>query len=441
MPYSVFKKNITPVINLIVFESPVNRFSIAYLLFILEKKCDCRIFRIFYFKDAAGVNEIFKKADILAAPCIFMFSFMSSIICEVSEALDKIKKNAAEYKITDRIISIAGGAHPSGDPVSVALMGFDLIFQNEAENSWPDFLNLTLKYHTEIKFKEKLLSNYSSQIIRDERPVSLDDYLPAGNVYSLVPPLEIMRGCFFNCKFCQTASCAVKYRGFDSILEFFELYNARGYKRLCFICPSAFHYDAVSPAFLNIGAIENMLSTARHKYGIKYIEYGIFPSESRPETITDETAALIVKYCSNRRVSIGAQSGEPARVLKLARGHTIDSVYKACEILRRHRLTAVVDFIFGFPDETEEEQMKTLAVMKDLHTKFGARIQTHFFLSLPGTSLYLSKYSPIGMKPLALLEKYLSGGICTGWYKEGITQSEKVYDYLLKLYDKNERSG
>lgn len=432
MPDSSIKKD-KETINLIVFENAVNRFSIAYLLFILEKNNAARHFRLHYFKNSSDIRAIFDNAAIISRPCVFMFSFMSSLLFEVIGAVGEIKKQAAAKGVCDNILLIAGGPHVSGDAESGLKMGFDLVFKGEAETGWPDFIAVVMQFPPAGNFKDTILSNYGSFILTDSRPAVLDDFLPFGDIYSLVPPLEIMRGCFFNCKFCQTATCTVKYRSLSSIEEFCAEYLRRGYKRLCFICPSAFHYGAETPSRLNIAAIEAILETASGRYGIKFIEYGIFPSESRPETINGETAALIKKYCSNKRVSIGAQSGDPARIFKLSRGHGLDTVYNACEVLRRNGLSAVIDFIFGFPDESEDEQMKTLAAIKDIHKKFGSRIQTHYFMPLPATPLYNSKPSPIAPPALALLEKYCSGGICTDWYKEGIEQSSRICKILEEL--------
>lgn len=417
-------------INLIIYETAVNRFSAAYLLFILEKENFSDKFALYFFEDKKDIKNIFDKSDILSAPCVFMFSFMSSILDVVCENIAEIKNSIAASGAFDNSIIIAGGPHVTGDAGSGVKMGFDLVFSGEAEYSWPDFLRRAAENSGAVKFRENILSLYSSPIVKDERPVDLDMYLPFGDIYSLVPPLEIMRGCFYNCRFCQTATCEVKYRSLSSIEDFFAEYRRRGFKRLCFICPSAFHYSAESPSRINPAVIDSMLEMAREKYGIKYIEYGIFPSEARPETISDETAAIIEKYCSNKRVSIGAQSGDRGRIAELRRGHGLDAVHAACETLRRHKLTAVVDFIFGFPGETEEEQMKTLGAIKDLHTKFGSRIQTHYFLPLPGTPLYSSRPSAIAPRALKLLEKYCSGGICTDWYSEGIAQSQRICKIL-----------
>jgi len=417
-------------INLIIFETDVNRFSVAYLLFILEKEKFAGDFNLHFFKTPADIRNLFENQVISNGPCVFMFSFMSSLLCEVIENIAEIKNGFKLSGVNKNCVLIAGGAHVTGDSDSGVKMGFDLIFKGEAERSWPDFLRLAVEKLGESCFREKVLSCFASAIVKDERPVPLDLYLPFGDIYSLVPPLEIMRGCFYNCRFCQTATCEVKYRSLSSIEEFFAEYRRRRFKRLCFICPSAFHYSAEKPSKIKVDTIEWMLETAREKYGIKYIEYGIFPSEARPETINDETAGIIKKYCSNKRVSIGAQSGDGGRIARLGRGHGLDAVHNACETLKRHGLTAVVDFIFGFPEETQEEQLTTLAAIKDIHTRYGSRIQTHFFLPLPGTPLYSSRFSPLGPKAEKLLEKYSSGGICTDWYLEGIEQSKRICKIL-----------
>ncbi|HOT76350.1 MAG TPA: TIGR04013 family B12-binding domain/radical SAM domain-containing protein [Candidatus Wallbacteria bacterium] len=417
-------------INLIIFETDVNRFSVAYLLFILEKEKFAGNFDLHFFKTRDDIRNLSESPAVSDAPCVFMFSFMSSLLCEVIENIAEIKKRFNPSAFSKNCILIAGGPHVTGDPDSGVKMGFDLNFKGEAENSWPDFLRLAVEKCGESRFREKILSCFASAVVKDERPVPLDRYLPFGDIYSLVPPLEIMRGCFYNCRFCQTATCEVKYRSLSSIEEFFAEYRRRLFKRLCFICPSAFHYSADKPSKINADTIEWMLQTAREKYGIKYIEYGIFPSEARPETINDETAGIIKKYCSNKRVSIGAQSGDSGRIARLRRGHGLDAVHNACETLKRHGLTAVIDFIFGFPEETEEEQLTTLAAIKDIHTRYGSRIQTHFFLPLPGTPLYSSRFSPLGQKALKLLEKYSAGGICTDWYAEGIEQSKRICEVL-----------
>ena len=422
-----------PKINLIIFESPVNRFSIAYLMAILEKRKFGEFFNFYYFQDAVSLKSILGEID-SSVPAVFLFSFMTSIIAEVISHVAEIRKNAAQNKTSDMSLIISGGPHVTGDPESAVFMGFDLAFTGECEISWPQFLeNAVSASRKKLKFKEEILSSYDSLIINGPSPASLDEYHPFGTLYNFVPPLEIMRGCFYNCKFCQTSTIGVKYRSLESVEEFYREYQRRHYKRLCFICPSAFHYQAPNPRAVNLEIIEEMLALAKNKYGIKYIEYAIFPSEARPENINDESLKIISKYCSNKRISIGAQSGDDKMVLKVGRGHHLNAVYAACDAAYRNNFVPLVDFILGFPGETAKEQLQTLKVIKELHTKFNAKIQTHYFLPLPGTQYYHERPSAVFPDALAILERYASGGLCTNWYHEGLLQSKTVCDVLDKF--------
>ena len=48
----------------------------------------------------------------------------------------------------------------------------------------------------------------------------------------------------------------------------------------------------------------------------------------------------------------------------MGRGHSLDDVYTALDICRGVGLEPVVDVIFGFPFETDEDEEATLALVK-----------------------------------------------------------------------------
>ena len=45
-----------------------------------------------------------------------------------------------------------------------------------------------------------------------------------------------------------------------------------------------------------------------------------------------------------------------------------------------------VDFLFGLPNESEEDHAATVRLMRQL-TELGARVHSHTFMPLPGTPL------------------------------------------------------
>ena len=106
----------------------------------------------------------------------------------------------------------------------------------------------------------------------------------------------------------------------------------------------------------------------------------------RQESVNDEVLSVVKKYVNNRSIIVGAQSGSE-RVLKiLRRNHSTEDVLKAVDTIKRHGFVPHVDFIFGFPFETQEDQHETLQFVEKL-VEMGCKIHAHSFLPLPGTSL------------------------------------------------------
>jgi len=162
--------------------------------------------------------------------------------------------------------------------------------------------------------------------------------------------------------------------------------------------------------------------------GIRHLEYGIFPSELRPNTIEPDLLDLIVKYCSNKKIVIGGQSGSDRILKKMRSGHTKEDVTISCALSREAGLVPYVDFIIGYPDETEQDTLETIEFARELNLKFNARTQMHFFLPLAGTPLYSSEPAFLSKKVIQILEKYVKDGVCTDWWKQGILISKKIVE-------------
>ena len=109
---------------------------------------------------------------------------------------------------------------------------------------------------------------------------------------------------------------------------------------------------------------------------------GTFPSEVRPEYITEEIVDLF-SLVDNRQISVGFQSGSDKVLHEMRRGHTVEAGLNAFDLLTDHGYTPVFDFILGNPNETEEDQWATLNLIRSLGA--NARARLHFFMPLPGT--------------------------------------------------------
>ena len=189
--------------------------------------------------------------------------------------------------------------------------------------------------------------------------------------------IEISRGCPFACGYCQTPHIfghCMRHRSIDEIARF-----ADRHMQARFVTPNAFAYgsDGIHPRF---DKIKKLLERLRHQ-----VFFGTFPSEVRPEFICSESLDLVTDYCTNTKLHFGAQSGSDAVLAELHRGHTIADAIRAAELCHERGITPVVDFIVGFPFESDADQELTVEAIKTV-ARIG-HVHLHRFIPLPGTPL------------------------------------------------------
>ncbi|MCQ1534693.1 TIGR04013 family B12-binding domain/radical SAM domain-containing protein [Methanosarcina sp. KYL-1] len=312
---------------------------------------------------------------------------------------------------TDSVF-IAGGPHPSGVPEET-LEYFDYVVLGEGEETLPELVRVLLQGGDPGNVKGIAYKKPGGEVVRTpERPhVNLDAY-PCFDPQKLRAPIEISRGCPWGCRYCQTPRLfgrEVRHRSVDSILR-----NAQHYNDLRFIASNAFAYgsDGIRPRF---DKVEKLLS-ALHTLPDKKIFFGTFPSEVRPEFVTDESAELVRKYCTNNSLSLGAQSGSERILKEIRRGHTVEDSIAAVECCLEHELVPAVDFIFGFPTETEEDQEKSLDLVRWISKK-GGTVRAHYLTPLPGTPYESAVPTDVSDKVRRELGKLALEGKLTGYWE------------------------
>jgi B12-binding domain/radical SAM domain protein len=385
-----------------------NRFTIPVLMNILEKNRLNDVFEI-------HLAESFQSLSRMAFPegGIIAYSFMTPQVPEVFEEIRKLKG-----KIKDPPLLLAGGPHAGGDGSGTLGMGFDAVVCGDGENGLPLFCRGFLEGE-----------DMRNAVIQAPPIEDLDDSFPISRTDPLIPPLEIGRGCFYGCAFCQTRGRKPLYRSEESIEAFFKGLVERGYVfRTGFICPSGFEYGRQQPDPPDPARLEHMLASARSK-GIRYLEYAIFPSEVRPDTVTHAFLEVVRKYCTNRKITIGAQSGSGRILKREARGHTAGETERAAALIREHGFKPQIDFIIGFPEETEDDRILTLEQMKNLAVRQGAWNQVHYFQPLSGTPGYGKKPAALSRKTVQMLDEWTRNGYASDWWKKGMATAENFQRY------------
>ncbi len=284
---------------------------------------------------------------------------------------------------------VAGGPHPSGASVET-LNFFDAVVIGEGEETLPALLSQirsNFKNGTDLRSGIENIPGiafknaFDEVVFTPERPAVQLDCYPCFSPDNIWRPLEISRGCPHRCKFCQTPQIfghQMRHRSVSEIVKY-----AAYYDDLRFISSNAFAYGS-NGVTAKPGKVKELLSSLSGLEN-KRIFFGTFPSEVRPEFVTEEMIDLVGKYCVNDALSIGAQSGSDAVLKEIGRGHSAEDVYNAAELCFDNGITPIVDFIIGFPSETESDQQQSLDMIDRLCRR-GGEVRAHYLSPLPSTA-------------------------------------------------------
>jgi len=337
---------------------------------------------------------------------IMLYSFATAQAEEVYAEVDRARAGGAASALY-----IAGGPHASALPEE-ALQHFDFVVIGEGEETLPELLK-AIENGTDPAAVRGIAFRIQGQFVITEKrpPVDLDSFPPFSRILA---PLEISRGCPWGCLYCATprlfGSC-MRHRSIPVIERY-----ARRHRDLRFTSPNALAYgsDGSRPRLEKVEALLRALSSQK-----KPIYFGTFPSEVRPDFVTEKALEIITKYCANRSLSLGGQSGSPAVLSAIGRGHGREEIEAACDLCRDFGLVAQVDLIFGLPMESEEDQLQSLDLARWIAGR-GGRVRAHIFTPLPATPLAETLPAPLSDRVQACLGSLALQGRLTGsWRRDG----------------------
>lgn len=417
----------------IVFDfTKKNFYSLTPLVATIDANTDFRNLDFLLEKNlnSSKIRKLLDKYEKL----IVGFSFRTTQFEDIYTRMKKIYSSLNKSEL-DKVIFISGGSHPTGSPLTTLKSGFDFVFIGEAEYSFTEFVR---------RFKDNedlfgtpgigFLEDNSLRLTKRPDPIVLDDYPFLSPKRKLYPPLEISRGCSFGCTFCQVPKLfkhRTRHRSPEIILDVIKWMGTQKLNDIRFITPNSFGYMSSKPKEVNKDAILYLLSSIKSTPGIDNVYFGTFPGEVRPETVSSSLMKDIKPIISNSRISIGLQSGSDRVLKEIQRGHTVEEGIKAIEILDDSGFTPVVDIIIGLPTATEDDEMETIKVIKDLIRR-NSIIRAHVFMPLPGTDLEGAKFKPVYPQIKKILGKLSSLGKIEGnWsHQEG---------YALEAWKLNQR--
>jgi len=417
-------------IALVVYYHKTNRYSFNALIGALETDPIHDNIDIFFINDKdiliKQLEEILNQFE----KVIIVVSFFTTQLWEINDLISVVRK-----KFEKKLILIAGGPHPTGDPQGALDMGFDVVGIGECEETLIELMK-NLSEDKELRSIRGIAyyNNEGNYIFTGKQePIDMNKYPPFPLEDSHFGPIEITRGCPYICYFCQTPyilGAKPRHRSIESILKYIRIMKRENLTDIRFITPNAFSYGSSDGKTLNLPKLEELLKEIKEIIGSEgRIFLGSFPSEVRPEHVNKETLALILKYADNDNIIIGAQSGSQ-KILDLChRNHTVEDVYNAVDLTLNAKLKANVDFIFGLPNETDEDIELSIEMMRDL-VKKGARIHTHSFIPLPQTPFSKESANRIDEKFKDAIKEITSKGGAFGDWQKQERLAIKIAKYL-----------
>jgi B12-binding domain/radical SAM domain protein len=321
-----------------------------------------------------------KQRPFILFPISLMTSQRGDFIRFVSQKLPLLKQMNENFKL------LVGGWHATGAPEDVLDIGADHVITGEAEGI---FAQLLIDLY---KNPEKL-----PKVINASNPPDLNQYPPFSEKYRVFCPIEISRGCPFRCKFCQTGHQfpIMRHASIENIVKWTDRAVKIHYKRVWFATSNAFAYGSHNGGGTNPQMVEKLLRSIKDIPKLDEVYFGSFPSEVRPEFVTKDMMEAVHPYINNKFFTLGAQSASDELLKRIWRSHTFQNVLDATDRILDYGYGVDIDFIFGLPEEKEEDIQLTMDFFNEvLRSAKRIRIHTHAFMPLPGTPY---QYEPVGV--------------------------------------------
>lgn len=381
-----------------------------------------------FVRDVDAMAEELRLVAASGKHAIGAWSFYSPDFAKTVRDLERVKEKTTGLDV----LHVAGGVHATAEPLATLRAGFDLAAIGEGELTARALLSAVengedpraLRGTAHLDERGHLVSHGPG-----ERADPLDDH-PAFNAkHKKWNALEITRGCVYACSFCQTPfmfKARFRHRSVANVRAHVDHMTREGSKFVRFLTPTSLSYGS-NDTSVNVDAVDALLASVREGVGKDgKVFFGTFPSEIRPEHVSERSLAVLKRWVDNDTLVIGGQSGSDRVLEATRRGHTVADVIRAVELAVAAGFQPDVDFLLGLPGESADDRHASMQLAERI-VAMGARIHSHAFMPLPGTPLRDAVPEPIEEKTVLAMSRLESNGRAYGqWRRQMITAAELV---------------
>lgn len=377
-------------------------------------------------KDPAQMAQHLREVHASGARAIAAWSFYSPDFRAACTDLAEVRALTPEVPA----LHVAGGVHASAEPVATLRAGFDFVALGEGERTMIALVLAVANGDDVGALDGTAHLDETGRLVSHgpgARP-ELDEFPPFNVRYRKWNAVEITRGCVYACSFCQTPymfKARFRHRSVENVRAHVDAMTAHGSTFMRFLTPTSLSYGSEDTS-VNLDAVDALLASVREGVGASgKVYFGTFPSEVRPEHVSERALAILARWVDNRTLVVGGQSGSDRVLQAMRRGHDVDAVIRAVRLCVAAGFRPDVDFLLGLPGETAEDRDASMKLAETL-VGMGARIHSHAFMPLPGTPLRDAEPTSIEPETALAMARLESSGSAYGQWRKQIVTAEQL---------------
>ena len=328
-----------------------------------------------------------------------------------------------------KAFKLLGGPVTTDPKLIFKHLNIDLIVKGEAEGKIDKIMEYIQGKREKtsipgIAFKKdnKIVSTPSTREDSITHPLPLiPSDISKENIRGANAYIETHRGCVGNCTFCQVPCFfgrKVRSRNPENIIKEVKEFLKKGAKKIAISGGTGTLYGSKKFKDIDEEAFIELLKKVSEI--TKPINLTI--PDIRVDLVTDNILKAIARY-TNGWIYYGIESGSPRILKKMRKGISIDDIFEAVEMARKHGVKVAGSFIVGYPGEEEDDFQASLEIADEL-------MLDDYFVSIaepiPGTALAEE------VKKLPLEDNPLYMDSAEGRFK-GLA-AERAFKFMLDSY-------